>query len=376
MTLYEVLHVAPDAPVEIIKLAYKGLAQKYHPDRYKGDDANEIMVKIREAYETLIDPEKRKNYDQFLAEQARRKQQQEEYVKKQQQEEFIRAQKAAFERQNKTSSSSNTQHEQQPQNKDSKSFKMNISIDVPNSFSIFSPFIKLKNWLISKKRVFIQIGGILIGLGVLITIGAIATSYVNNLPNNNYAQAQADAEAAAQEAVEEAEQTVQEENMAAEQAMSAASEAVAAAEEAERYSEYGTTAPTENSDNQAENIDELLVTKQDLEKTVNLVMDTFEQHGMDGVRDLVSNCYQNYSTSRMCIYFDVTASYIHESGVSTGLPEYPYFNSDSIINRVNSNFYEPNRIESHIGEGHFSVVFKRIGEVIEERLNNLDSDRS
>ena len=76
MNLYEILHVSQDAPEEIIKLAYKGLAQKYHPDRYKGNDANEIMVKIREAYETLIDPIKRKNYDQFLAAQAQRKRQQ------------------------------------------------------------------------------------------------------------------------------------------------------------------------------------------------------------------------------------------------------------------------------------------------------------
>ena len=68
MNFYEILHVSQDAPVEIIKLAYKGLAQKYHPDRYKGADANEKIVQIREAYETLIDSVKCNNYDQFLAE--------------------------------------------------------------------------------------------------------------------------------------------------------------------------------------------------------------------------------------------------------------------------------------------------------------------
>ncbi|HFG7034997.1 J domain-containing protein, partial [Acinetobacter baumannii] len=43
---YEILHVSQDAPVEIIRLAYKGLAQKYHPDRYQGNDANEKMQLI------------------------------------------------------------------------------------------------------------------------------------------------------------------------------------------------------------------------------------------------------------------------------------------------------------------------------------------
>ena len=38
MNFYEILHIAENAPDEIIKLAYKGLAQKYHPDRYKGTD--------------------------------------------------------------------------------------------------------------------------------------------------------------------------------------------------------------------------------------------------------------------------------------------------------------------------------------------------
>ena len=48
MNFYEILHIAENAPDEIIKLAYKGLAQKYHPDRYKGTDANQKMVQIRE----------------------------------------------------------------------------------------------------------------------------------------------------------------------------------------------------------------------------------------------------------------------------------------------------------------------------------------
>ena len=66
MNFYEILHIAENAPDEIIKLAYKGLAQKYHPDRYKGTDANQKMVQIREAYEILSNPIKRTEYDNYL----------------------------------------------------------------------------------------------------------------------------------------------------------------------------------------------------------------------------------------------------------------------------------------------------------------------
>lgn len=153
MNYYEVLHISQDAPEEIIKLAYKGLAQKYHPDRYKGADANQKMVQIREAYEILIDPVKRKNYDQFLVEQERRRRQQEEYMKQQQQEEFVRRQKAVFEQQNKANSNAepnqskaHSHHETQ----DNSSFKMDISINISkNFFSIFLLFKKLKEWVIS-----------------------------------------------------------------------------------------------------------------------------------------------------------------------------------------------------------------------------------
>ena len=60
---YEILHLSQDAPVEIIRLAYKGLAQKYHPDRYQGNDANEKMQLINEALEVLTNENKRKDFD-------------------------------------------------------------------------------------------------------------------------------------------------------------------------------------------------------------------------------------------------------------------------------------------------------------------------
>ena len=60
MNPYEVLGVTKNASLEEIKKHFKQLAQKHHPD--KGGDEKEF-IKVKQAYETLIDPEKRKFYD-------------------------------------------------------------------------------------------------------------------------------------------------------------------------------------------------------------------------------------------------------------------------------------------------------------------------
>jgi len=46
-------------------LAYRKLAQEWHPDKYKGDPekAQKKMAQINTAYEVLSDEEKRKQYD-------------------------------------------------------------------------------------------------------------------------------------------------------------------------------------------------------------------------------------------------------------------------------------------------------------------------
>ncbi len=62
---YQVLGIGKNASDSEIKLAYKRLARQYHPDVYKGADANEKFKQINQAYEVLSDPKKRQLYDQY-----------------------------------------------------------------------------------------------------------------------------------------------------------------------------------------------------------------------------------------------------------------------------------------------------------------------
>lgn len=65
---YENLKVARNAPIEVIRAAYRTLSQKYHPDKNPGDrEAARIMTAINAAYETLSDPLKRQEHDRWIA---------------------------------------------------------------------------------------------------------------------------------------------------------------------------------------------------------------------------------------------------------------------------------------------------------------------
>lgn len=61
---YEILEVNKKASPDKIKRAYYKLAKKYHPDI--NPKTGSLFKNINEAYETLIDPVKRKQYDEFL----------------------------------------------------------------------------------------------------------------------------------------------------------------------------------------------------------------------------------------------------------------------------------------------------------------------
>ena len=60
---YTVLGVDSQASASAIKAAFKRLALQYHPDVYKGEDAQERMRSLLQAYQTLSDPVARKAYD-------------------------------------------------------------------------------------------------------------------------------------------------------------------------------------------------------------------------------------------------------------------------------------------------------------------------
>lgn len=63
---YKVLELDKNATKSDIKKAYRKLARKYHPDLNPNDtEAQKKFQRINEAHEVLIDPEKRKKYDQY-----------------------------------------------------------------------------------------------------------------------------------------------------------------------------------------------------------------------------------------------------------------------------------------------------------------------
>jgi len=62
---YEVLGIRRGATGEEIRKAFRQLAFKYHPDRNRGDGAEEQFKEVNEAYEVLSDSDKRATYDRF-----------------------------------------------------------------------------------------------------------------------------------------------------------------------------------------------------------------------------------------------------------------------------------------------------------------------
>jgi len=69
---YTLLQIEDDAPITVVKKAFRSFARRYHPDRFidaspkKRERASEIYRRGSEAYQVLTDPDERKAYDQVL----------------------------------------------------------------------------------------------------------------------------------------------------------------------------------------------------------------------------------------------------------------------------------------------------------------------
>ena len=67
ITLYGILGVQRTVSDEEIKSAYRRMVKQWHPDVCKEPNAQDMFIKIKEAYELLSDPNKRARYDAGLA---------------------------------------------------------------------------------------------------------------------------------------------------------------------------------------------------------------------------------------------------------------------------------------------------------------------
>ena len=63
---YQVLDVAKDASPEVIKQNYRRKSKEFHPDRNESGWARQQFETVQQAYQTLIEPDSRRQYDESL----------------------------------------------------------------------------------------------------------------------------------------------------------------------------------------------------------------------------------------------------------------------------------------------------------------------
>lgn len=70
-THYDNLKVTRDAPVSVIRAAYKALCQTFHPDKFQGssEEAERVIKLVNTSYAVLIDPAKREAHNAWIREQ-------------------------------------------------------------------------------------------------------------------------------------------------------------------------------------------------------------------------------------------------------------------------------------------------------------------
>ncbi len=62
---YQLLGVSRDTGVNAIKKAYRNLSLEFHPDKNKSPTATEDFQKIKQAFDVLVDKDKRREYNRL-----------------------------------------------------------------------------------------------------------------------------------------------------------------------------------------------------------------------------------------------------------------------------------------------------------------------
>ena len=75
MEFYNLLELPFDANHDEIRKSYFEAVKIYHPDKNSNKENQEKFLKIQEAYETLIDPNKRKSYDSKIPDESKNQKQ-------------------------------------------------------------------------------------------------------------------------------------------------------------------------------------------------------------------------------------------------------------------------------------------------------------
>ncbi|WP_337078127.1 J domain-containing protein [Acinetobacter pittii] len=338
---YEILHVSQDAPIEIIRLAYKGLAQKYHPDRYQGKDANEKMQLINEALEVLTNENKRKEFDLKLNAFNQRKQKErdfQEYQKRKRYEDFQQQEK------NSRNFSKNDDKDQ----KEAKDFNVNININISKGFYIFKPFLNLYNMIKrNSKKIIISLS--ILGVAIIL-ISTILSIYENTRYSENI---------------------VGEGPLPAEQVDETVNTLYAST------SESVSTPELVNTTNEQSKV---IPYRPDLmNKAVQSVINIQEESGIIGVVKEIHDCYINKKEERLyCLFLDLTARMLDSGASQTmGIIRDDYLMDERVLTRINNNYYIPNSIDSSTAIEHVQRMNVELAEIFkekyQEKIKNMHS---